>query len=123
MKRSSNAAMVPPERNTSSAEVETDTTGAIVIRIHAAPQAQAGSPLVAFPFGLEAEAARRVMRDGLLPVAKIGRTYYARREDVAALVDKLAASSPRPKPVKVGVADPASALASIANAERRRGAR
>jgi hypothetical protein len=39
------------------------------------------------------------MRDGHLPVVKLGRKFYARRSDVLALVDKLGAEQARRRPV------------------------
>lgn len=46
--------------------------------------------LIGFPFGLEANAARKLVRDGTLRAARIGRRWYAKRSDVLALVDRLA---------------------------------
>lgn len=109
-------------KNTTSAaqaQVEQQEDGAIVIRIVPPPSTPDSAPLVAFPFGLEAEAARRVMRDGLLPHAKIGRKAYAKRADVLALVDVLA-TTPRPKPVKAPrAASTTDTLAALAVAERK----
>jgi hypothetical protein len=48
--------------------------------------------LVAFPFGLEAAAARALVRTGTLRAAKLGRRLYARRSELLSLVDKLATS-------------------------------
>ena len=45
--------------------------------------------LVPFPFGLEANAAREVMKRGLLVTAKIGRKRWAKHSAVLALVDVL----------------------------------
>lgn len=66
--------------------------GAIVVRIEAAPPVEAPDELVAFPFGLEASAARKLVRDGILIAAKIGRRTYAKRSAILALVDKLASN-------------------------------
>lgn len=111
------------ERNEISVQrVDLASGGTIEVHVHAAPQP--GPPLLKFPFGLEHEAARRLIRAGHLRVARIGRSDYARTADVAALVDKLAELVPsRPKPVKVRAESPSDALANIAQAERRRGAR
>jgi hypothetical protein len=54
------------------------------------PPAGVPDALVASPFGLEAEAARTLVRTGRLKTAKIGRKRYAKRSDVLALVDVLA---------------------------------
>ena len=66
--------------------------GTIVVHVHR--HESAPDELVAYPFGLEREAARRLMRDGHLPAARIGRRVYARRSDVLALVERLAATTP-----------------------------
>lgn len=119
--RSSNAR--DGERNEIDVQrIELPTGATIEVHVHSAPQP--GAPLLKFPFGLEAEAARRLIRDGHLLVARIGRSDYARTADVAGLVNKLGElAPPRPKPVKVRAESPAEALANIAQAERRRGAR
>jgi hypothetical protein len=43
--------------------------------------------LVAFPFGLETNAARGLIKSGELRARKIGRRWYAKRSDVLALID------------------------------------
>lgn len=68
--------------------------GAIVVRIEAVPAVEAPDELVSFPFGLEASAARKLVRDGTLAAAKIGRRTYSKRSDVLALVGKLAGKKP-----------------------------
>jgi hypothetical protein len=68
----------------------TASDGAILVRIEAAPTVEAPDDLVPFPFGIEASAARKLVREGLLVAAKIGRRTYAKRSAVLALVDKLA---------------------------------
>ena len=40
--------------------------------------------------GVDAGALRRLVRRGILPAARIGRSVYVRRSDLVALVDKLA---------------------------------
>lgn len=64
--------------------------GAIVVRIEAAAPVLPPDELVAFPFGLEVSAARKLVRDRVLPSARIGRRVYAKRSDVVGLVDRLA---------------------------------
>jgi hypothetical protein len=68
------------------------TPSEYVIRIEQVPAVRAPDALVAFPYTLEAAAARKVERDGHLKVARIGRRKYARLSELLALVDKLAAS-------------------------------
>lgn len=82
-------------------KVETATApdGAIVLRIEAPSRVEAPDDLIPFPFGLEAGAARKVVRDRVLRAARIGRRLYARRSDVLALVDKLASPAPEPSDV------------------------
>lgn len=71
--------------------------GAIVVRIEAPPAMLPPDELVPFPFGLEASAARKLVRDGTLRAARIGRRVYAKRSDVVGLVDRLAsAAGPAP---------------------------
>lgn len=48
--------------------------------------------LVSFPFGLEENAARGLIRRGELPARKIGRRWYARRSDLLGLIDRAPAS-------------------------------
>lgn len=125
---SANAAQLQPSERTSSAEVEHGADNIITIRVVAPPQARGGSPLVALEeLGLEREAARKLRDSGELPCVKIGRRWYAKRSDVEAMFDRLAAASSkrskRSKSVQVLAASSASVLANIAAAERRRGAR
>ena len=81
--------------------------------------AAAADALLAFPFGLERAAAAALVRDGVLPAAKIGRRFYARRSDVLALVERLA----KPAAVKATGVDVAGDLASIAAKTRAGGHR
>jgi hypothetical protein len=56
--------------------------------------------LVPFPFGIEANAARDLMKRGVLVTAKIGRKRWAKHSAVLALVDVLhAEEQARPKPM------------------------
>ena len=81
--------------------VTREPDGTLVIRIPPSPPPGAPDELVPFPFGnIERNAARALMREGHLPVAKIGRKFYARRSDVLALVERLGASAARAKPAK-----------------------
>lgn len=64
---------------------------ALIIRVEAAAPMLAPDGLVVFPFGLEKSAARALVAKGTLRTAKIGRLRYAKRSDIVALVDKLAA--------------------------------
>ncbi len=64
------------------------------------------------PGPLERAAADRLVRDGVLRAAKIGRHWYARRSDILALVDQLS----RPRPQAGG--DVRVDLAKIAERER-----
>ncbi|MGH7297944.1 MAG: helix-turn-helix domain-containing protein [Polyangiaceae bacterium] len=43
--------------------------------------------LVSFPFGLEENAARGLIKRGELRARKIGRRWYAKRSDVLGLID------------------------------------
>lgn len=80
--------------------------GTLVVRLPPPPPPGAPDELLAFPFGnLERNAARALIRDGHLPVAKIGRKFYARRSDVLALVDKLGSVQVATKPRKEESAD------------------
>lgn len=47
--------------------------------------------VIAFPYGLEASAARKLEANGRIKPAKIGRKRYVRRSIVLALVDELGA--------------------------------
>lgn len=104
-------------------ELGRDDAGAIVIRIVPPAQGAGASPLIALEaLGLEKEAARKLR--SMLPCVKLGRRWYAKRSDVGAMFDRLATlAAPRAKPVKVRAETTTETLASIATAERRRGAR
>lgn len=68
-----------------------------------------GDCLVELPGPLERKACTRLVRDGTLPAAKIGRVWYAKQSDLLALVDKL---RPVAKPTRVDdVAEHMRALA------------
>lgn len=74
--------------------VSTTQEGATtIVRIEAPRSTLAPDELVAFPFGLEARAARALVNDGTLTAAKIGRRLYAKRSEIVALVDKLSAKA------------------------------
>ncbi len=90
-------------------ETAADGTVTIVRNVYVAPD-----ELMEFPFGLEAEAARRLMRSGDLPHAKLGRKWYAKRSDVLALVDMFK-TPPKPAPS----ADVTTHLANLAADARR----
>ena len=80
--------------------VTREPDGTLVIRLPPAPPPTAPDELIPFPFGkLERNAARTLMRDGHLPVVKLGRKFYARRSDVLALVEKLGAQQARRSPM------------------------
>ena len=88
--------------------VTREPDGTLVIRLPPPPTPGAPDELVAFPFGnFERNAARALMKEGHLKVAKIGRKFYARRSDVLALVDTLAVAQARKKPAKGESADEA----------------
>ncbi len=88
--------------------VTREPDGSIVIRLPPPPPPSAPDELLPFPFGnLERNAARALIRDGHLPVAKIGRKFYARRSDVLALVERLGEAQVRATPVKGESADEA----------------
>jgi hypothetical protein len=65
--------------------------------------------LVPFPFGLEQNAARRLIASGELRARKIGRRWYARRSDVLGLID----NAP-PAPARAAGNDMKADLAAIA---------
>lgn len=90
--------------------------GAIIVRVEAVAPVAAPDALEPFPFGLEVAAATKLVKDGTLPAAKIGRKLYAKRSDIVALVDKLAV------PVRAETDDGYGA-AVVAMASRRRGAK
>jgi hypothetical protein len=71
--------------------------------------------LVAFPFGLEKNAARGLIKRGELPARKLGRRWYAKRSDVLGLIDSA------PAHAQVQGTNLTDDLAAIA--ERTRGAR
>ncbi len=88
----------------------------ITIRIEQVPPVAAPDELVPFPFGLEASAARQLERDGHLKTAKIGRRKYARRSDILALIDKLAAP-----PARNPATSPEDAYANLVALAKRKG--
>ncbi len=87
----------------------------LTIQFETVAPVAAPDELLAFPFGLEAAAAARLVKDGTLRAAKIGRKLYAKRSDIVSLVDKLAV------PVRAQ-ADDEYGAAVVALASRRRGA-
>lgn len=110
------------------ASLEPQPDGSLVIRIVAPPQPPAqGAPLVALEeLGLEREAARKLRDSGELLCVKIGRKWYAKRVDVEAMFDRLAAAARgtgRVKPIKLPKLGTAEALAKLAAGERRVAAR
>ena len=93
---------------TTSPMVARESDGTLVIRLPPPPPPAAPDELLPFPFGnLERNAARALIHDGHLPVAKIGRKFYARRSDVLALVERLSAVPGRAKAPKRESADEA----------------
>lgn len=72
--------------------------------------------LVAFPFDLEANAARSLIKSGELRARKIGRKFYAKRSDVLALID----SAPYVPPAHALGVDLRRDLAAIAEHTRAR---
>ena len=82
-------------QGTSVPTVERNADGTVTI--HQTVYQQPADDLVAFPFGLEAAAARSLVRRGKLRAARIGRRLYAKRSDVLALVDAVAAAEGRPE--------------------------
>lgn len=111
------------QRNTSAGR--THRLAELLLELFEPRAAAVGSPLVALDEVVrEREAARKLRDSGELACVKIGRRWYAKRSDVEAMFDRLAAATPRrPKPARVQASDPAAALAAIAGAERKRGAR
>ena len=73
--------------------------------------------LVAFPFGLEVNAARALIRSGELRARKIGRRWYCKRSDLLALIDN-APHVPVARASGVGLRED---LAAIAERTRRGG--
>ena len=80
---------------------------------HAAPD-----ELVPFPFGLEAAAATKLVKSGVLKAAKIGRKLFARRSDLLALVDRLASTAA--STMKETTTEDTYAAAVVALAGRRK---
>ena len=72
--------------------------------------------LIAFPFGLEVNAARSLIKSGELPARKIGRRWYAKRSAVLALID----NAPHVPPAKASGASLRDDLAVIAARTRTR---
>jgi hypothetical protein len=70
--------------------------------------------LLLFPFGLERNAARRLIHRGDLKARKIGRRWYAKRSDVLALIDQ----DPFVPPATASGADLRADLTSIASRMR-----
>lgn len=116
-----------PERN-ESVTVERDDRGGYVLRI-AAPSVQTALPdLVThkqlLAEGWEDAALRALEAAGEISAPKIGRQRMYRRSELLAAWERKAATAPRrAKPAKVRAESPADALAQLAQAERRRGAR
>lgn len=79
--------------------------------------------LVRKPGPLECAAWRRAVKEGRLPVVVLGRFEYAKASDLVALVDTLGAEQRAKKPPKLRAVEPSNALAELAAATRRRGAR
>ena len=71
--------------------------------------------LVVFPFGLEANAARKLMASGELPTRKLGRKFYARRSRVLALVPDVQ----EPTPQTLETDTPEDVLSRMATRTRR----
>jgi hypothetical protein len=75
--------------------------------------------LEAYPFGLERQAATRLIQSGELPTRRIGRKVYARRSDLLALVTRAAAPPPLAPPALEGVDELARVRAGRRAAGRR----
>jgi len=73
--------------------------------------------LVSFPFGLEENAARGLIKSGELPARKIGRRWYAKRSAVLALID----NAPPVPPARASGTSLRDDLAAIAERTRRGG--
>jgi hypothetical protein len=71
--------------------------------------------LVCFPFGLEDNAARTLIKRGELRARKIGRRWYAKRSDVLALID----AAPFVPPAHASGPSLRTDLAAIAERTRR----
>jgi hypothetical protein len=88
----------------------------ITIRVEHVPAVQAPDELLTIDScGLDDATARRLIKDGTRPAARIGRRLYVRRSDVLALVDRLAVTS---KPALRG--DPESDYAELVRSAKRR---
>jgi hypothetical protein len=73
--------------------------------------------LVAFPFGLEVNAARQLVKSGELRARKLGRRWYCKRTDLLALID----NAPHVPPAKASGASLRDDLAVIAARTRKGG--
>ncbi len=71
--------------------------------------------LVAFPFGLEENAARGLIKRGELRARKIGRRWYAKRSDVLGLIDR----APPVQPARARGEGVREDLAALAERTRR----
>lgn len=84
---------------------------AYVIRIESAPPVAAPDELLAVDgLDIEQAAIRKLVRNGTLRAARIGRRLYVRRSDLLALIDRLAIE-PRREPTGSVAADYASLVA------------
>lgn len=72
--------------------------------------------LVVYPFGLEENAARRLIKSGELRARKLGRRWYCKRSDLLALID----AAP-PPPARASGESLRGDLAAIAERTRRGG--
>ena len=109
MTRTSVGRVSPPTADSGAAPTVTrELDGTLIIRLPPAPAPTAPDELLPFPFGkLERNAARALIRDGHLPVVKLGRKFYARRSDVLGLVEKLGAQQAARTPAARESADEA----------------
>lgn len=87
------------------------------------PPAPAHDSLIRKPGPLEVAAWRRAVKEGRLPVVTLGRFEYAKASDLVALVDTLGSEQRAKKSPQLRAVEPSSALAELAVATRRRGAR
>jgi len=71
--------------------------------------------LIRFPWGIEKNAARKLIQSGALRAVKLGRSWYCRRSDLLALVD----SAPRVAPARASGQSLREDLAAIADRTRR----
>lgn len=88
--------------------------GTIILRVEAVPPVQAPDELLTLDrCGLDDQTARRLIREGTLPAARLGRRYFVRRSDVLGLIDKLPAREPlqRTKAVSADTGDYATVVA------------